>query len=109
MDKETLKKILKDKKLFFTKHFLQRAEIRSIDPEYIKTLLQTLEKLEYVIVQESSESEIKLELIFAKSRKYDLRVIISIKERQKQINIITAHIQNKKKRKRLEKWLRKSR
>ncbi len=94
MDKNVLKKKLENKKIILTKHFLEKASVRGIDPNYVENLLKTLEKFVTAIVQEEKENEIKLELLFEKSRKYDLRAIISIKEKKKCINIITAHIQN---------------
>jgi len=109
MNKEYLRKKMKNKKICPTRHFLEKSHIRGIEPDYVKELLISLENLVAIKVQEEKEDETKLELIFEKSRKYDLRVIISVKENKKVINIVTAHIQSKKKRKRLEKWLRKLR
>ena len=46
----------------------------------------------------------KYGLLFRKSNKYDLKIVISIKN--KTLNVVTTYIQNRKRRKRLEKWLK---
>lgn len=45
----------------------------------------------------------KYALLFSKSNKYDLKIVVSIKE--KRLNVVTAHIQNIKKRKVYQEWL----
>ncbi len=49
----------------------------------------------------------KYSLLFRKSTRYDLRVVVSVKG--KRLNVITAHIQNIRRRKVYEKWLGKLR
>jgi hypothetical protein len=55
--------------------------------------------------QGDEEKGHKYAILFSKSNKYDLKVVISVKD--KNVNVITAHIQNIKRRRLFGKWLKK--
>jgi hypothetical protein len=61
--------------------------------------LRNPEALEHFEYQGEEPEGKKYALIFNKSNKYDLKVVISVKEA---LNVVTAHIQSKRKRKVLD-------
>lgn len=92
-------------KIIFSKHVILKAKIRDeISEDALLSQLKTPQNLTYCQYQGEEYGCSKYALIFDKSNKYDIRIIISIKENC--LTVVTAHIQNKKKRKRLEKWLK---
>jgi len=88
----------------FSRHFQHKAKIRGISEEEVLSCLKNLQNLSYSEFQGDESQGSKYALLFRKSGKYDLKLVISIKD--KTLNVVTAHIQNKKKRKVLEKWLK---
>lgn len=98
--KETIKSI---KKIKFSKHFHEKAKIRGITEEEIQSYLRHPENIVQFEYQGKEDDRQKYALIFNKSNKYDLKIVISVKE---DLNVVTAHIQSKKKRKVLDKWLK---
>ena len=105
MKKELKALISKATDITFTNHAEERLRIRQIPKEEILKRLHTLEKLIEIEDQGKEKGGHKLALFFSKSHKYDLKIVISIKG--KKIKVITMHLQNIKKRKRLESWLKK--
>ena len=90
----------------FSKHFYEpKVQIRGISEEEIKRNLKNPVKLISFENQGESPQGHRYALLFSKSNKYDLKIVVSIKD--KNINIITTHIQNIKRRKVLEQWLKK--
>ncbi len=90
----------------FSKHFYEeKVKLRTITKEEIKTHLESLDKLIAVEDQGDEPQGHKYALLFNKSGKYDLKIVVSIKE--KRLNVVTAHIQNIKRRKVYEEWLKK--
>ncbi len=98
--KEKLKSI---EQITFSKHFRLRAEIRGIFEKEILSYLKNPENLEQFEYQGEDPEGKKYALIFHKSSKYDLKIVVSIKEA---LNVVTAHIQSKKRRKVFDKWLK---
>ncbi len=98
--KEKIKSI---KKITFSKHFQEKAKIRGITEEEIRSYLINPENIVQFEYQGKEADGQKYALIFNKSNKYDLKIVISVKE---DLNVVTAHIQSKKKRKVLDKWLK---
>jgi len=94
-------------KVSFTKHFQAKSAIRGIDHKDISALLASHDRLIDAEDQGEDDKGHKYALLFSKSNKYDLRVIVSIKGGN--LNVITAHFQNIKRRKAYEKWLGKRR
>jgi len=92
----------------FSKHFHEpKVQVRDISEDEISSNLRNPEKLIALEDQGGDEKGHKYALLFSKSNKYDLRILVSIKD--KSINVITTHIQNIKRRKVLEQWLKKRR
>jgi len=90
----------------FSKHFSEeKAKLRGITEEEIKDSINSNQKLVGVEDQGEEPKGHKYALLFSKSRKYDLRVVVSLKDNK--VNVITSHIQNVKRRKGYEKWLEK--
>lgn len=86
-------------------HVKLKATIRKeISEEELVRRLKSLDGMVYCQYQGREYECDKYALIFDKSNKYDLRIIVSIKENS--LTIVTAHVQNKKKRQRLERWLK---
>ena len=98
--KENLKSI---ETITFSKHFHLRAIIRGITEKEVLSYLRNPEALEHFEYQGEEPEGKKYALIFNKSNKYDLKIVISVKEA---LNVVTAHIQSKRKRKVLDKWLK---
>jgi hypothetical protein len=88
----------------FSKHSYEKMQIRKISEEEVRNNLKNPTKLISFEDQGEDLHGHKYTLLFSKSHKYDLRIIVSIKD--KNINVITAHVQNIKRRKVLEKWLK---
>jgi hypothetical protein len=109
MDLNAIKEKLKTiEKIGFSKHFYEpKVQIRNIQDHEIINSLKNPGKLIGFDYQGEDEKGEKYALLFNKSNKYDLRLIISIKD--KSLNVITSHIQNIKRRKVLEQWLKKRR
>lgn len=107
MELNEIRDILKEiETITFSKHFYEeKVKLRAIAEEEIKTHLKLADKLIAVEDQGDEPQGHKYALLFSKSRKYDLKVVISVKE--KSLNVITAHIQNIKKRKVYRQWLEK--
>ena len=92
----------------FSGHFFEpKVRLRKIDGKEIIQNLKSPKRLEFVEDQGSDSRGHKYMLLFRKSNKYDLKIIVSFK--RKKLNVITTHIQNKKRRKVYEKWLKKLR
>lgn len=90
----------------FSKHFHDdKVRIRSITEDEIKSYLKSLGKLIAVEDQGEEPQGRKYAILFNKSNKYDLKIVISIKE--KRLNVITSHIQSIKRRKVYQQWLEK--
>lgn len=90
----------------FSVHVKLKAKVREgIYEDMLLEYLKSPQSLEHSRYQGKEYGCDKYELIFDKSNKYDLRIIVAIKENT--LTVVTAHVQNKKKRKRLEKWLKK--
>jgi len=103
---EMKKKLKTTKKITFSKHFNEpKVRLRGITEEDVRSYLEDPKKLEIVENQEHEPKGHKYGLLFRKSNKYDLKIVISIKGDS--INVITSYVQNKKRRKVFEKWLRK--
>ena len=94
-------------KIEFTRHAIHKLKIRGIPEEEVIKNLKDPKELIAVEDQGEEKGSQKFALLFSKSRKYDLKVVISIKNGR--IKVITAHIQNIKKREKLRKWLKKQR
>lgn len=108
MELSEIKKILKMiETITFSKHFYEKVRLRGISEEEIVSNLREPDKLLFAEDQGEEPQGHKYALLFSKSRKYDLKVVISIKN--KSLNVITSHIQNIKRRKVYEKWLEKQR
>ncbi|MFQ6055677.1 MAG: DUF4258 domain-containing protein [Methanosarcinales archaeon] len=109
MNIEEMKKKLKSiKTITFSKHFHEpKVRLRGISEEEVKNHLRYPKKLEIVEDQGEDIKGHKYGLLFHKSNKYDLKVVVSIKN--KSLNVITTYIQNKKRRKVFEKWLKRLR
>jgi hypothetical protein len=106
---EKIQEILSSAEMIsFSKHFYEpKVQIRGISEEEIKNNLKNPVKLISFEDQGEDLRGHKYALLFSKSNKYDLRIVISIKD--KNINVITAHIQNIKRRKVFEQWLKRQR
>jgi len=92
----------------FSKHFFEpKVRLRKLDEKEIIRNLRAPIKLEFVEDQGSNRRGHKYMLLFHKSNKYDLKIVVSFKGRG--VNVITAHVQNKKRRKVYEKWLKRLR
>lgn len=104
---EDIRKLLNSTKtITFSKHFYEHAiKIRGISEEEVKNELKCTTKLISYEDQGFDERGHKYSLLFSKSNKYDMRIVVSIKDNN--INVITTHIQNIKRRKVLEKWIKK--
>jgi len=88
----------------FSKHFYdEKVKLRGINEDEIRTHLKSPHKLIAVEDQGDEPQGHKYALLFSKSNKYDLKIVVSIKE--KRLNVVTAHIQNIKKRKVYQEWL----
>lgn len=100
-----MKGILKEvESVAFSKHFgEEKVRLRGITEVGIKNNISSPVKLIAVEDQGEEPKGHKYALLFSKSRKYDLRVVVSLKD--KRLNVITSHIQNIKRRKVYEKWL----
>ncbi len=107
MEIEEIKKILKTiTTISFSKHFHEpKVRLRGISEDEITTNLKNPNKLLFVEDQGEEPQGHKYALLFSKSNKYDLKIVISIKD--KNLKVITSHIQNIKRRKVYEKWLKK--
>ena len=100
------KKLRLIEKITFSKHFHgPKVRLRGITEEDVRRHLGDPKKLEVVENQGKGPKGHKYGLLFHKSNKYDLKIVISMKGDS--INVITSYIQNKKRRKVFEKWLKK--
>ncbi len=88
----------------FSKHFSTRSNIRGITANEILEFLKFPENVKHIEDQGEEQQGHKYSLLFEKSSKYDLKIVVSIKD--KALNVVTAHIQNRKRAKVLEKWLK---
>ena len=106
MNAEPVKEILdKIEEITFSKEFREKVvKIRNITKDEINQNLKQTGKLIFAEDQGEEELGHKYGLLFSKSSKYDLKVVVSIKD--KRLNVITSHVQNIKRRKVFEKWLR---
>ncbi|MEM5773195.1 MAG: DUF4258 domain-containing protein [Candidatus Aenigmatarchaeota archaeon] len=107
MGNEIKKMLEASEEITFSKHFYEKAKLRGINEEEIKNNLKNPKNLISVEDQGEEPEGHKYALLFSKSNKYDLKIIVSIKD--KRLNVITSHIQNIKRRKVYEKWLKKPR
>ncbi len=55
MNKEYLRRKMKNKKIHPTKRFLEKSHIRRIEPDYVKELLNSLENLVVINLQEEKK------------------------------------------------------
>ena len=104
---EMKRRLMEVEAISFSTHFLQRRAIRGISEEEIRQNLAAPTRLMHLEAQTGEAEVEKYALLFARSGQYDLKVVISIKN--KRLNVVTAHIQNVKRRRRYEKWLRQKR
>jgi len=103
---EMKKKSKSIKKITFSKHFYEpKVRLRGIVEEDVRSYLEDPKMLEIIKDQGIGPKRHKYGLLFRKSSKYDLKIVISTK--RDSINVITSYIQNKKRRKVFEKWLKK--
>jgi len=92
----------------FSKHYYEpKVKIRGVLEDEILFNLKNPEKLVYVEYQGEDIRGHKYALLFSKSNRYDLKILVSMKD--KSINVITTYIQNIKRRKVLDQWLKKRR
>ncbi len=105
MNISEMKDVLKGlESVTFSKHFHEeKVRLRGITEEEIKTHMNSPVKLIAVEDQGEESEGHKYALLFSKSSRYDLKIVMSFKD--KRLNVITAHIQNIKRRKVYEKWL----
>lgn len=106
MDIEKLKSIIKDigiENISFSSHFGLRSKLRGIKESDIIDKLGNCDTLLEIEDQGTESRGQKYGLLFKMMSNYDLKIVISIKD--KHINIVTAHIQNIRKRKAYKKWL----
>ena len=95
----TLRKI---ETITFSKHFNEKAIIRGLNKDSLTGMLKNPEQITAVEYQGYENGGHKYGIPFNIMSNYDLRVIFSISG--KGLNVITAHIQNVKKRKRFVEW-----
>lgn len=109
MDLERMRNILgRVEDINFTAHAKFRLEQRiEIDESMIIGNLRKPRKMVSAEIQQKGAGGVVYAVYFRKSNKYELKVVFSIDKRT--LNIITAHIQNIRRRKANEKWLRKRR
>lgn len=105
-DKDEMKKILATiKEITFSKHFHdEKVKLRGISENKIIKNIKELGRLVYIEDQGKEPKGHKYAFLFSKSRKYDLKVVVAVKGNK--LNVITPHIQNIKRRKVYEKWLK---
>ena len=105
MEINEIRSVVKDIEIItFSKHFHdEKVKLRGITEDDIKANLRSLDKLIAVEDQGEEPEEHKYALLFSKLNKYDLKAVVSIKD--KGLNVITAHIQNIKRRKVYKQWL----
>ncbi|HVA82547.1 MAG TPA: DUF4258 domain-containing protein [Candidatus Aquilonibacter sp.] len=88
----------------FSEHFFEKAKARNIRQEDVIRQVKSLEQLVEIADQGDDPRGHKYGLLFKTGlSNYDLKVVISL--RSKSLNIITAHLQNVRKRKGYRKWL----
>ena len=105
---EVKKKLISSESITFSAHYYEpKVQIRSIPEKEIINNLKNPDKLLSFIDQGEEPAGHRYALLFSKSSKYDLRIAVSIKD--KNIKVITSHIQNIKRRKVFEQWLKKRR
>lgn len=109
MNIKEMQEILKSAEtITFSEHFYEpKVQIRGISEDEVKNNLKNPEKLLSFEDQGEEAKGHRYSFLFSKSNKYDLRIVVSLKD--KNINVITTHIQNIKRRKVLEKWLKRLR
>ncbi|MFH0929099.1 MAG: DUF4258 domain-containing protein [Candidatus Aenigmatarchaeota archaeon] len=88
----------------FSSHYRVKAEKRNIDEGEILKAIKDVDSIILIEDQGLEPKGHKYLMLLQKSSRYDMRIIISIKKDK--INIVTAHIQNKRRRKVYEKWLK---
>jgi len=89
----------------FSKHFFEpKVRLRGLSEQEIVQNLRAPTKLEFVEDQGTGHGRHKYGLLFHKSNKYDLKIVVSFEDRK--INVITAYVQNKRRRKVYEEWLK---
>ncbi|MBI2583372.1 MAG: hypothetical protein HYW25_01775 [Candidatus Aenigmarchaeota archaeon] len=105
MEVTEMKALLKEiESITFSEHFHgEKVKLRGIAEDEVNSHLASPLKLIDVDDQGGEPKGHKYSFLFSKSGKYDLKVVVSIKD--KRLNVITAHIQNIKRRKVYEKWL----
>ena len=105
MDIEKFKLLVKEigvSNISFSNHFHLREKLRGISESNI---IDKLKDCNGLILMEEKGAEPKgnkYKLLFKHMSNYDLKIVISVKD--KHINVITAHIQNIKKRKAYKAW-----
>lgn len=103
---ELFNEILKGvEKITVTKHFKTKAESRGIKEADVVNMLRDSKNLVAVTYQGYENGRHKYGILFKILSNYDLKVVVSVSG--KELNIVTAHIQNVKKRKRFLTWLQK--
>ncbi|MDE1869671.1 MAG: DUF4258 domain-containing protein [Candidatus Micrarchaeota archaeon] len=106
MKKEELTELLKPiaDSITFSDHFAQKAKERGISSEEILNKIRSLDRLLLIEDQGDEPRGHKYGLLFGTTlSNYDLKVVVSI--HSKSLNIITAHLQNVKKKKAYRRWL----
>jgi|SRR3989338_1199452 len=101
---EIVEKLKSAEKITFSNHFSARSDIRGITSDEILEILKFPENAQHIEDQGEEQQGHKYAMLFEKSGKYDLKIVVSIKD--KALNVVTAHIQNRKRAKVLEKWLK---
>jgi hypothetical protein len=105
MDIEKFRGLIKEigiTNVSFSKHFHLRSELRGIKESNIIDRLKDCENLILIEEQGNEPKGNKYKLLFKYMSNYDLIIVLSIKDGK--INVITAHIQNIKKRKAYKAW-----
>lgn len=100
-----MRRVLKSLKVInFSKHFYDdKVESRGIEAKDVESFLKNPDSLTEFEDQGKDVRGHKYALLFGKSNKYDIRIVVSVKDTS--LNVITTHIQNIKRRKAYEKWL----
>lgn len=110
MKLEELKATIKSiQEITFSKHAEEmiNTKERQITKEDILQCIKTrLDELNQFTDQGTEELGHKYKLIFYKSNVYDTVIVISIRPNTKSLNIVTAYIENRAKKGRMDLWLK---
>ena len=105
MDLQEARALLAGRSIAFTGHAARKLALRGLSEQDILSALQNPGTL--VAAQDQGDHPLghKYGLLFERSHKYDLRIIVSLSEGR--LNVMTTHIQNRKRRKVYHTWLEK--